>query len=602
MREKVNKREKIMNNIREHKYELVLILIVLVQVIYISCMFGINKQGFHSDEIWNYGFANSTEGAHLYQSDKGYIPKNLNSWQSSENFRKYITVDKDEIFNYSSIYWNAECDFNPPLGYMMLHFICSLFPGTWSKWYCFALNIMCFVIMQLYLYKIGYSVTKDKKVGLLTVLFFGFTMGAINITIFLRIYAPATMFGVMLMYYSHMLFDLKDDGLTHKDVYIKLFFVTLAGSFTLHFFLAYAFIIAAMYSIYYLFTRHFKHFWTYGITMTLSVLLSIIIFPSTIRHTTGIGGEQVLSYMSKKYSFAWQNKIYWAYLTNDLFGIHNSIWKTMTGVYIAYAVGIVLFITLPLCFVFRHEKWLKKVFCWVKNKAIEIFRSIKKCSYSLVVMIAAVVFVIVIAAAKTSVGGMGRYCTRYIFMIYPIMACFSIIIVWYIISYIVRKINIKMVLCVILSLIFVILSNILAPKDYYFKHYEDGKTLTMLENNANCIIVTSQMWLFTCYANELYNTQNYYVSDYESTLLDTYESEYINNNDPLYLILDVSKMDGNDSLSFMGQVVINENLNQKQYFSEDYLDYFKDISPLRKVDYVGTDAVFGRMVKIYRLN
>ena len=61
-------------------------------------------------------------------------------------------------------------------------------------------------------------------------------------------------------------------------------------------------------------------------------------------------------------------------------------------------------------------------------------------------------------------------------------------------------------------------------------------------------------------------------------------------------------MDGNDSLSFMGQVVINENLNQKQYFSEDYLDYFKDISPLRKVDYVGTDAVFGRMVKIYRLN
>lgn len=590
-----------MKNIREHKYELALILIILVQVIYISCMFGINKQGFHSDEMWNYGFANSTEGAHLYQSDWGHNPKNLDSWQSSENFRKYITVDKNEIFNYASIYRNAECDYNPPLGYMMLHFICSLFPNTWSKWYCFTLNMLCFMVMQLYIYRLGYAITKNKLVGLIAVLFFGFTTGAINVCIFLRIYAPATMFGVMLMYYSHKFFELKDNKHVHYDIMIKIFLVTFAGSFTLHFFLPFAFIITFMYSIYYLLSKHYRMFFIYGFVMAASVIVSIIAFPATFEQMLG-DGQGTLSYVTKKYSTGWQNKIYWAYLTNDLFGIHNSIWKTMTGVYIAYAVGIVLFITLPLCFVFRHEKWLRKVFCWVKNKAIEIFRSIKKCSYSIVVMIVAVAFVIVIAAAKTSVGGMGRYCTRYIFMIYPIMACFSVITVWYIISYMVKKINIKMVICVILSLIFVILSNVLAPKDYYFKHYEDGKTLTMLESNANCIIVTSQMWLLTCYANELYNTQNYYVADYESALLDSYESENINNNDPLYLILDVSKMDGNDSLSIMGQVVTNENTDQKQYFSEEYLNYFKDISPSGKADYVGTDAVFGRIVKIYRLN
>ena len=38
-----------MSRIKKHKYEIAFILIVLVQVVYISCMFGINKQGFHSD-------------------------------------------------------------------------------------------------------------------------------------------------------------------------------------------------------------------------------------------------------------------------------------------------------------------------------------------------------------------------------------------------------------------------------------------------------------------------------------------------------------------------------------------------------------------------
>ena len=88
-----------MSRIKKHKYEIAFILIVLVQVVYISCMFGINKQGFHSDELWNYGFANSTDGTHIYQSDLGHEAKNLDTWQSSENFRKYISVDKNEIFN-----------------------------------------------------------------------------------------------------------------------------------------------------------------------------------------------------------------------------------------------------------------------------------------------------------------------------------------------------------------------------------------------------------------------------------------------------------------------------------------------------------------------
>lgn len=130
--------------------------------------------------------------------------------------------------------------------------------------------------------------------------------------------------------------------------------------------------------------------------------MSILIFPATFEQM--IGDSSTLSYMNKQYSLAWQNKIYWAYMTNDLFGIHNSIWKTMTWEYIAYGIGIILFITLPLGFVFRHESWLKNALICSKNKVVDICKRIRKCSYTIIVMISTVIFVILIAAAKTSVG------------------------------------------------------------------------------------------------------------------------------------------------------------------------------------------------------
>lgn len=590
-----------MSRIKKHKYEIAFILIVLVQVVYISCMFGINKQGFHSDELWNYGFANSTDGTHIYQSDLGHEAKNLDSWQSSENFRKYISVDKNEIFNYSSIYWNAECDYNPPLGYMMLHFICSFFPGTWSKWYCFALNMICFVVMQIYLYRLSTSITKNKLAGLFTILFFGFTMAALNICIFLRIYAPATMFGTMLMYYSHKLYDARNDEKIHYDLYIKAFVVTLAGCFTLHFFLPFAFIITAMYSLYYLFSKHYRQFFIYGFVMAGSVLVSILIFPATFEQMIG-DGQNSLSYMSKKLSTNWQNRIYWSGLTNDLFGVHNSIWKTMTMTYILCIIGIVLFVTLPLCFVFRHEEWMKKIVLWLKIKLLDMFNDIKKCSYTLLVMMFTVTFVILIAAMKTSVGGMGIYCTRYIFIVYPIMAVFSTVLVWHMISYLLKNEKIKIVFSLIVCATFIILSNLLAPKAYYFKHYADGKKLTELENNSNCIIITDEIWTLTCYTCELFDTQNYFATDYEGAFNDLYESEKINLNDPLYLILDVTEMDKKESMTYMGQSVIINNELMKKYKSDDYLSYFESLDISTKTEYVGTDSVFGRMVKIYRLN
>ena len=52
----------------------------------------------------------------------------------------------------------------------------------------------------------------------------------------------------------------------------------------------------------------------------------------------------------------------------------------------------------------------------------------------------------------------------------------------------------------------------------------------------------------------------------------------------------------------LGNKVNDERNNIKEYKSEDYIEYFEKLDISTKTEYVGTDSVFGRMVKIYRLN
>ena len=181
------------------RHHILLFFIILMQCIYLSFSFGINKKGFHSDELWNYGFANSSQGTDIFRENNQL--KNFDNWENSSILYDYISVDKSEIFDYSSVYKNCADDYHPFLGFMLLHFICALFPGTWSAWYCFALNLIFFVIQQIFLFKLIRRITNNSYYGIAGVLFFGFTTGAEDILFFLRIYCLASAISVVFMYY-----------------------------------------------------------------------------------------------------------------------------------------------------------------------------------------------------------------------------------------------------------------------------------------------------------------------------------------------------------------------------------------------------------------
>ena len=92
--------------------------------------YGDKKEGYFVDELWSYGLANSTEYPHIY-SIQGWDQK----WQTPEYYMNYIEVEKGQQFDYRTVIYNQTQDNHPPLFYLILHTVCSLFPGTLSKWY-----------------------------------------------------------------------------------------------------------------------------------------------------------------------------------------------------------------------------------------------------------------------------------------------------------------------------------------------------------------------------------------------------------------------------------------------------------------------------------
>jgi hypothetical protein len=605
-------------NAIDKKY-ILLAVVILVQIVYLSCMFGLNKQGFHSDELWNYGFANSTDRTHVFQMDKLNLPENVNSWQSAELLKNYITVAKDGIFNYAAIYRNAGYDYNPPFGYMLLHFVCSFFPGTWSKWYCFVVNMAAFALTQVYLYKLVQSITGDAVIGMAACLFYGFTVGALDIAVFLRIYAPAVAFAVMLAYYAHEFFLHKDEKEKHGKILLKIFIASLLGCYTLNLFLVLAFCITAVYCVYYLFSRRIKALLKYGFTMLGSVAASALIFPVNIQKAlfflglltyTDANGEQVSygdSFANSMYPAAFQFKVYWAYLTNDLFGVHTSPWATMTTTYIGYGLLVLVFILVPVCFVFRNEEWLHALWHKLKKLAGDMWRALGHSWFTLVALFGAMLGLIFVNANRTTIYGMGRVSNRYIFLLYPLMAAFAAALAGCLVKCLAvglfRRKWLHVGLCVVVAVVFAVFSNLMSPKPYYYTHEETGVTLHDLEEDSNSIIVLSNYWLMTCLTCEMYDTGSYYLTDYDNALTQDCSSTEVDLSAPLYLIVDTSGMDRDNAENFFGATIQwGDEIGEVTINKQDYLDYYAGQGYSTKCELVGTDAIYGRPLEIYRLN
>lgn len=250
---------------------LLLLLLQLLLLIY----YGSRKSGFHEDEFYSYYSTNKTAG--LFVNDREWIDK--------DSYRNEFVVLPGEQFRYGIVKQMQSWDVHPPLYYYILHTVCSLFPGVFSKWLGIAVNLTAFVPCFFLLAGIAYEITgkgeKGARLAFLTCLLWGGSAAVISGVMFIRMYQWMTLF-VLLCAWLHVRAVRKQKfGLSFL---IPVGVTVFLGFLTQYFYMVFHFFLGAAFCVYLLSRKKIRVLLSYGAACVLAFGLAVLYYPASMSH------------------------------------------------------------------------------------------------------------------------------------------------------------------------------------------------------------------------------------------------------------------------------------------------------------------------------
>ncbi len=321
-----------LQKIRQNKIQLLLLLLVLaVHIAFISC-----KEGYHMDELLSFELSNAEYNPWIVPTQpQGRLAKFMQEeidgetfaetmgnfvdvvkdvlvnrgnsklltykadvyeepvWIAGETFEAYTTTGQRDSFNLVSVYFNVKDDNHPPVHFMLLHLISSLFPGKVSVWIGCVINLASLLGICICILKGGMLLEKHQVLqtgkgkiwGICAVLLYGLSTGALATTLLIRMYGLMTFFCVLMLFlhvkkWLEGSFDKKNKGLIA---------VTVLGFLTQYFFLFYCILLAAVTFVLLLVSKRKKEAAVYVRTMILAAVLGVCIFPFSIADVLSSG-------------------------------------------------------------------------------------------------------------------------------------------------------------------------------------------------------------------------------------------------------------------------------------------------------------------------
>ena len=206
-------------------------------------------------------------------------------WITSGQFRDYVTVDGSDAFDYLSVYFNVKDDNHPPVHFMLLHTMSSLFSGTLSPWIGCTINLICVGITLWLLLRLGRKLSEilgmeeqGRLLGILAVLLYGLSTGALASVLLIRMYCLLSCLCVALL--SIHVEKWKEHGFDRSNK--GLIAITVLGFLTQYFFLFYCLLLAAVTAAGLLCSKRMRELWIYIRSMTLAAVIGLVLFPFAI--------------------------------------------------------------------------------------------------------------------------------------------------------------------------------------------------------------------------------------------------------------------------------------------------------------------------------
>lgn len=336
------------------------ILILAISMLFLCTFIG-RKEGFHMDEVLAYQLANAEynpwivptqpvgrlakfmaehidgENASETISNVMFIVKDTLSnkgdsilatykadvydaptWISRDAFKAYVQTNRQDDFNLASVYFNVKDDNHPPVHFMLLHLMSSIFKGDMSPVLGCAINLIAVLIVLWLIGLITDMLFQNEYATYSTMLLYGLSVGAVATTIWIRMYAILTLFVVWNLYFHLRNFgEVKNDDTSVKtDVKCpknKGIFIMTALSFWTQYFGLFFILPLAAVTIWVLAKRkELKRMWAYIRTMILAAVVGVCVYPFAIgdvlyssRGTEALStwGNGIADYVNRLWAF-----------------------------------------------------------------------------------------------------------------------------------------------------------------------------------------------------------------------------------------------------------------------------------------------------------
>lgn len=421
---------------------------ILVMSMFFLCTFIARKEGYHLDEILAYELANAEYNPWIVPTQPvgrlakfmgEYIDadtitqtcanaafiiedtlKNRGSsilanykadvydapiWMENTLFQDYVRCTPKDDFNLFSVYFNVKDDNHPPLHFMCLHLMCSLFKGEISVWHGCVINLVAMAGVLWILGRIGDLVFRKKSSVYALMILAGFSIGMTATTLWIRMYGLLTLWTVWLLY-VHLRKYMQTEGdcfiryhaKTNKAKWIGsfgIFWLTVLSFWTQYFGLFFILPLAGVTAIYLLSHKRNKEFWAYCRTMVTAGVVGVCVFPFVISDVfQSERGTEALS--------QWKNGL--SEYGERLCKFFDILAQNVMGSSMVLAAAILI-----------------PTIAWIAyHKKIKTAKSICKDSFMLAMIPTVVYFLL---AAKMS----PYFVDRYIMAIFPITA---LLVVW----------------------------------------------------------------------------------------------------------------------------------------------------------------------------
>lgn len=348
-------------------------LFVLILLLSMSTMvyYGSRKEGYHIDEEYSYGLANSEYLPFMHFGESGYDVKDwmlqygagesfkelfanlwkdyqilkecdfkwqesviyqdyliaransadtrTSTWVSGQDYMDYVAVSESNTFNYASVYYNQRGDVHPPLYYIALHTVCSFFPGIFSPWFGLFLNILFLGLTLAILYRMVRNYLGGEMTALIVTAVYGLSYGMMSTAMFLRMYALLTLI-VMACCAVHIRIYSEDFKLKGKNT-VLLMLTVLSGYMTHYYFVLYAIGIATVFVVLMIARRNWNVLLKYVLLLAATAVIGICIWPFSIRHVfSGYRGTEAIQILREREFYFINTRLMFQQITDQVMG------------------------------------------------------------------------------------------------------------------------------------------------------------------------------------------------------------------------------------------------------------------------------------------